>query len=211
MVESPSNGTQNISSDSFPAGQSGVPEYAAIPPPAVVTLSMATAGQVVTVTDSVSAAAEKLSEEAEKAKQEELQKKLMEGQEPATIEQQENMQIKGQSARHLVMQKLMRDQPQSVVVVLKNMVGPEDVDEDLQEEIEEECGKYGEVERVIIYQEKQGEDDNAPVIVKIFVEFKEPASARKAKEALHNRFFGGRVVVAQIYDQELYENQDLSA
>ena len=104
----------------------------------------------------------------------------------------------------------MRDQPQSVVVVLKNMVGPEDVDEDLQEEIEEECGKYGEVERVIIYQERQGEDDNAPIMVKIFVEFKEHASARKAKEVLHNRFFGGRVVVAQIYDQELYENQDLS-
>lgn len=104
----------------------------------------------------------------------------------------------------------MRDQPQSVVVVLKNMVGPEDVDEDLQEEIEEECGKYGEVERVIIYQEKQGEDDKAPVIVKIFVEFKDSSSARKAKEALHNRFFGGRVLIAQIYDQELYENQDLS-
>ena len=47
-----------------------------------------------------------MSEEAEKAKQEELQKKLMEGQEPATIAQQENMQIKGQSARHLVMQKV---------------------------------------------------------------------------------------------------------
>ena len=104
----------------------------------------------------------------------------------------------------------MRDQPQSVVVVLRNMVGPEDVDEELQEEIEEECGKYGEVERVIIYQEKQGEEEDAPIIVKIFVEFKQSASAKKAKDALHNRFFGGRVVVAQIYDQELYENQDLS-
>lgn len=104
----------------------------------------------------------------------------------------------------------MRDQPQSVVVVLRNMVGPEDVDEELQEEIEEECGKYGEVERVIIYQERQGEEEDAPIIVKIFVEFKQSASAKKAKDALHNRFFGGRVVVAQIYDQELYENQDLS-
>ena len=104
----------------------------------------------------------------------------------------------------------MRNQPESVVVVLRNMVGPEDVDEDLQEEIEEECGKYGEVERVIIYQEKQSEDDDAPISVKIFVEFKQSASANKAKNELHNRFFGGRVVVAQIYDQELYENQDLS-
>ena len=106
--------------------------------------------------------------------------------------------------------QLMRNQPESVVVVLRNMVGPEDVDEDLQEEIEEECGKYGEVEKVIIYQERQGEEEEAPIIVKIFVEFKQSASANKAKEALHNRFFGGRVVVAQIYDQELFENQDLS-
>merc|ERR1719322_1705734 len=187
---------------------SSKPEYAAIPPPAVVTLSSSSAGQVGAMSDEQKVA--QLSEEAEKAKQEELQKKLMEGQEPATIAQQENMQIKGQSARHLVMQKLMRDQPQSVVVVLRNMVGPEDVDEELQEEIEEECGKYGEVERVIIYQEKQGEEEDAPIIVKIFVEFKQSASAKKAKDALHNRFFGGRVVVAQIYDQELYENQDLS-
>ena len=96
------------------------------------------------------------------------------------------------------------------MVVLKNMVGPDDVDEELQEEIEEECGKFGEVERVIIYQEKQGEDDDAPIIVKIFVEFKDSASAKKSKDALHNRFFGGRIVVAQIYDQELYENQDFS-
>merc|ERR1712088_314591 len=197
----PTNSTSSLSK----------PEYAAIPPPAVVTLSLATtssAGQVVAISDEQKEA--QMSEEAEKAKQEELQKKLMEGQEPATIAQQENMQIKGQSARHLVMQKLMRDQPESVVVVLRNMVGPEDVDEDLQEEIEEECGKYGEVERVIIYQEKQSEDDDAPIMVKIFVEFKQSASAKKAKNELHNRFFGGRVVVAQIYDQELYENQDLS-
>lgn len=41
-------------------------------------------------------------------KQEELQKKLLEDVEPQTLQQQENMSIKGQSARHLVMQKLMR-------------------------------------------------------------------------------------------------------
>ena len=40
----------------------------------------------------------------------------MEGQEPSTLQQQENMSIKGQSARHLVMQKLMRTQSESVVI-----------------------------------------------------------------------------------------------
>jgi len=57
------------------------------------------------------------------------------------------------------------------VIILRNMVGVEDVDEDLQEEITDECSKFGSVVRVVIYQEKQSEEDNAEVIVKIFVEF----------------------------------------
>ena len=183
------------------------PSYAALPPPGVVTLS-STTGQV--VASEAPAEPDLAAQAAQKKQQEELQKKLMEGQEPATLQQQENMSIKGQSARHLVMQKLMRVQSESVVVVLRNMVAPEDVDDDLQDEISDECSKFGEVERVIIYQEKQSEEDNAPVIVKIFVEFKVAASAKRAKEALHGRFFGGRVVTADIYDQDLFDHSDLS-
>ena len=63
---------------------------------------------------------------------------------------------------------------QSSVIVLRNMVTVEEVDEDLEEEINEECSRFGEVKRVIIYQEKQGEEDDAEVIVKIFVEFVQP-------------------------------------
>lgn len=51
------------------------------------------------------------------------------------------------------------------------MVGPEDLDEELESEVTEECGKFGVVNRVIIYQEKQSEEDDAEIIVKIFVEF----------------------------------------
>ncbi len=36
----------------------------------------------------------------------------------------------------------------------------------------EECSKYGKVDKVVIYTEKQGEEDNAEQIVKIFVEFR---------------------------------------
>jgi len=60
-------------------------------------------------------------------------------------------------------------------MILRNMVGPEDVDEDLESEVVDECSKYGNVNRVIIYQEKQSEDDNAEILVKIFVEFTQPS------------------------------------
>lgn len=56
-------------------------------------------------------------------------------------------------------------------MVLRNMVDPKDIDDDLEGEVTEECGKFGAVNRVIIYQEKQGEEEDAEIIVKIFVEF----------------------------------------
>lgn len=51
------------------------------------------------------------------------------------------------------------------------MVGVEDLDDDLKDEVTDECEKFGKVKRVIIYQEKQSEEEDAEVIVKIFVEF----------------------------------------
>ena len=51
------------------------------------------------------------------------------------------------------------------------MVTADEIDEDLEEEVTEECSRFGEVNKVIIYQEKQSEDEHAEIIVKIFVEF----------------------------------------
>merc|ERR1719343_558293 len=94
----------------------------------------------------------------------------------------------------MVMQKLMgargevRGKEDSVVLLLKNMVGPDEVDEELHEEIQQECGKYGKVENVVIYQEKQDDSDDAEVHVKIFVEFHESIEAKKAKNGLDGRY-----------------------
>uniref|UniRef100_A0A8C8G484 RRM domain-containing protein n=1 Tax=Oncorhynchus tshawytscha TaxID=74940 RepID=A0A8C8G484_ONCTS len=148
---------------------------------------------------------------AQEAKKKEVEEEALQdgtGQEP--LSEQEHMSISGSSARHMVMQKLLRKQ-ESTVMVLRNMVGPEDIDDDLEGEVTEECGKFGAVNRVIIYQEKQGEEDDAEVIVKIFVEFSMAAEMNKAIQALNNRWFGGRKVIAEVYDQERFDNSDLSA
>lgn len=95
-----------------------------------------------------------------------------------TLSTQENLNISGTSARQMLMHKLMQrsaarpyQTTECRVMILRNMVGPEDVDEELESEVTDECAKFGHVERVIIYQEKQGEEDGAEVIVKIFVKF----------------------------------------
>ncbi|XP_035285429.1 poly(U)-binding-splicing factor PUF60a isoform X2 [Anguilla anguilla] len=158
---------------------------------------------------SASLAAAAAAAAAQEAKKEE-EEALQDGTGQEMLSEQEHMSISGSSARHMVMQKLLRKQ-ESTVMVLRNMVGPEDIDDDLEGEVTEECGKFGAVNRVIIYQEKQGEEDDAEVIVKIFVEFSMASEMNKAIQALNNRWFGGRKVVAEVYDQERFDNSDLSA
>ncbi|GFT81738.1 poly(U)-binding-splicing factor half pint [Nephila pilipes] len=176
-----------------------VPET--IKTPVTIPVSVATVPSVPTC--------ETAANDAQKQKIEELEKKLAEEQEPQTLQQQENMMIKGTNARHILMQKLMR-RTESSVIILRNMVGVEDLDDDLESEVTDECGRYGAVNRVIIYQERQSEDEDAEIIVKIFVEFSSSPEACKARDALNGRFFGGRIVKAELYDQTLYEANDLS-
>lgn len=119
--------------------------------------------------------------------------------------------VQGERRRERVLSGLPLVPCQSTVMVLRNMVGPDDIDDDLEGEVTEECGKFGQVKRVIIYQERQGEEDDAEVIVKIFVEFREVAEMNRAIQALNHRWFGGRKVAAEVYDQERFDNSDLSA
>ncbi|XP_017541517.1 poly(U)-binding-splicing factor PUF60a isoform X4 [Colossoma macropomum] len=158
----------------------------------------------------VISAAVAAAQEAKKEKEKEEEEAAQDGTGQEMLSEQEHMSISGSSARHMVMQKLLRKQ-ESTVMVLRNMVGPEDIDDDLEGEVTEECGKFGAVNRVIIYQEKQGEEEDAEVIVKIFVEFSAASEMNKAIQALNNRWFGGRKVIAEVYDQERFDNSDLSA
>uniref|UniRef100_A0A1A9WES5 Splicing factor 45 n=1 Tax=Glossina brevipalpis TaxID=37001 RepID=A0A1A9WES5_9MUSC len=102
--------------------------------------------------------------------------------------------------------EIMKDP--SKVVLLRNMVGPGDVDEDLEPEVKDECNtKYGEVANVIIHESFGTAPEDA---VKIFVEFKRIESAIKAVVDLNGRFFGGRQVRAGFYNYDKFKNFQLS-
>ena len=59
------------------------------------------------------------------------------------------------------------------------MVGPGEVDQELEPEVKDECNtKYGDVVKVLIHELPNGEQEEA---VRIFVEFKRIESAIKGK------------------------------
>ncbi|XP_022129799.2 poly(U)-binding-splicing factor half pint isoform X2 [Pieris rapae] len=180
---------------SLPAGP---PPAATIPPPGVVIPPAPPRVEIAAAESEVGGA------------QAALQRKLLDTS-PDTLQQQESLSISGQSARHLVMQRLMRRRV-SRTLLLRNMVSPRDVDEALHHEIRDECGKWGQVQRLVIYNERQSEDDDpAHAHVKIFVEFAESEQASAAASALEGRYFAGRTVRAALYDQDLFDHGDLSA
>ncbi|XP_051974612.1 splicing factor 45 [Xyrauchen texanus] len=87
------------------------------------------------------------------------------------------------------------------VVLLRNMVGRGEVDEDLEAETKEECEKYGKVVKCVIFEISAVPDEDA---VRIFLEFERVESAIKAVVDLNGRYFGGRVVKACFYNLDRF-------
>ena len=82
----------------------------------------------------------------------------------------------------MMMQKLAEKSSggTSSVLLLKNMVDEDE--EGLDEEVSEECQKYGKVLKVVIYEEKNSENP-MEVDVKIFVKFETNGKVMCAKAA----------------------------
>ncbi|BDA45603.1 Splicing factor 45 [Coccomyxa sp. Obi] len=97
----------------------------------------------------------------------------------------------------------------SRVILLRNMVGPGEVDDELEDEIGVECSKFGNVQSVLIFEVTEP-GFPAEETVRIFVEFDREEAATKAVVDLGGRFFGGRTVQATFFDIGKFQRHDLA-
>lgn len=77
-----------------------------------------------------------------------------------SLQQEDNLQISGSTQRYMMMQKLARKEESrskggddSGVILLKNMIGPAELDSDFEDEVRQECSKFGAVRTVVIHVE----------------------------------------------------------
>ncbi|KAM9843714.1 splicing factor U2AF 65 kDa subunit-like [Aulostomus maculatus] len=109
------------------------------------------------------------------------------------------------------LQRLQNSGVPTEVLCLLNMVMAEELvdDEDYEEileDIQDECCKYGSVRSIEIPRPVDGVE--VPGCGKIFVEFVSVADCQKAMQALTGRKFANRVVVTKYYDPNLYHRHE---
>ncbi|WVQ99323.1 hypothetical protein IAU59_006455 [Kwoniella sp. CBS 9459] len=96
----------------------------------------------------------------------------------------------------------------SRVICLVGLVeGVEDVDEELSDEIGEECSKYGIVERVVLHMVEPPPPEPSECL-RVFIVFSGMAGAWRATKELDGRFFGGRKIRATYFDEARFDSGD---
>ena len=114
-----------------------------------------------------------------------------------SLSTEDNMRITSAEQRVNIMQKLSASSRQSTVLLLRNLLSPNEVDAELEGEVREECSKFGRVRDVRV----AVADDE----VRCYVLFESAAECSRAVEALNGRWFGKRTVSADFYPLSQFE------
>ncbi|XAO23895.1 hypothetical protein I312_102680 [Cryptococcus bacillisporus CA1280] len=94
------------------------------------------------------------------------------------------------------------------VICLRGLVGSvEEIDEELVNEIGEECSNYGIVERVVLHLVEPPPPEPEECL-RVFVVFSGMAGAWRAVKELDGRFFGGRNIKATYFDETRFDKGD---
>ena len=95
---------------------------------------------------------------------------------------------------------------QGSLICMRNMIGASDVDDDFNGEVREECEQFGAVDRVHVFVDPlPARDEDA---VKVFIKFATHEAAAAAQRSLHQRWFGGRVVQCEFFDEFKFARGD---
>lgn len=129
--------------------------------------------------------------------------------------------ISGTEARNMHMHKLLR-QKEQCVVVMSNLVVFEELDDELKDDIKEECERVAKIKDFKVYVQEEhlegndeadktgyGEENgqNVKKTVHFFANCESNEDANKLIAKMNGRYFNQREVQARIYDQELYEQE----
>nr|ODN88273.1 hypothetical protein L203_02882 [Cryptococcus depauperatus CBS 7841] len=97
---------------------------------------------------------------------------------------------------------------ESRIVCLRGLVGSVDeIEEEMVDEVGEECSKYGIVERVVLHMVEPPPPEPEECL-RVFVVFSGMAGAWRALKELDGRYFGGRNITATYFDEERFNKGD---
>ncbi|KAG0340730.1 hypothetical protein BG000_011202 [Podila horticola] len=128
---------------------------------------------------------------------------------PASVQHHRPLQQENRVAFVPTSQSSLSKGNPTSVILLTNMVGPGEVDDFLQEETAAECEKFGPVVRCLIFEVQNGKVPPEEA-VRIFVKFGTIVAAEKALRDLDGRFFGGRQVKGQFFDEKRFDALQLA-
>jgi len=98
----------------------------------------------------------------------------------------------------------------TIVIVIKNIVGPNQVDADLKSEVVQECEKYGTIldSKIIDISEIKSNVEEIDA-VRIFLKFSSISDSQNAVTGLNQRIFGGRVLYSAFFDVAKFDKNEL--